>query len=88
MVHSNRFVIRNDLPRSLTLNLEPERAFIPLGLGEEVSVTDVFTSAPVTVKLTRSDQGDPIISIWPGDGDVRVEKDGVDVFDLIQNPDE
>ncbi|HKI31767.1 MAG TPA: hypothetical protein VKA46_07855 [Gemmataceae bacterium] len=84
MVHRNQFVIRNDLPKPLTLNIEPEGAFFPLGKGEEVSVTDVFTSAPVTVKLTKSDKGEPIVSIWPGDGDVRVEKDGVDVFDLIQ----
>jgi hypothetical protein len=84
MVHRNKFAIRNDLPKPLTLNIEPESAFFPLGKGEEVSVTDVFTSAPVTVTLTRSENGDPIVSIWPGDGDVWVEKDGVDVFDLIQ----
>ena len=84
MVQHNRFVICNDLSKCLTLNIEPEGAFFPLGKGEEVSVTDVFTSAPVTVKLTKSDKGEPIVSIWPGDGDVRVEKDGVDVFDLIQ----
>jgi len=84
MVHRNQFVIRNDLAEPLTLNIEPESAFFPLGKGEEVSVTDVFTSAPVTVTLTRSDKGDPIVSIWPGDGDVRVEMRGVDVLGLIQ----
>ena len=52
MTHRNQFLIRNDLPRSLTLNIEPEGAFFPLGQGEEVRVTDVFSSAPVTVKLT------------------------------------
>jgi hypothetical protein len=84
MVNRNHFVIRNDWSRPLTLNIEPEGAFFPLRAGEEVSIKETFTSAPVTVKLTSSDQGDPIISIWPGDGDVRVEKDGVDVFELIQ----
>jgi hypothetical protein len=84
MAHHNHFLIHNDLSKSLTLNIEPEGAFFPLCKGEEVSVTEVFTSAPVTVKLTNSDKGDPIVSIWPGDGEVRVEKDGVDVFDLIQ----
>ena len=73
MVHHNHFVIRNDLSKSLTLNIEPEGAFFPLGQGEEVSVTDVFTTAPVTVKLSSSDQGNPIVSLWPGDGDVTVE---------------
>ena len=84
MAHRNQFVIRNDLSRSLILNIEPEGAFFPLGRGEEVSVFDVFTAAPVTVKLTNSDRGDPILSIWPGDGEVRVEKNGVDVLDLLQ----
>jgi hypothetical protein len=84
MAHHNHFIIRNDLSKSLTLNIEPEGAFFPLGPGEEVSVTEEFTAAPVTVKLTNSATGDPIVSIWPGDGDVRIEKGGVDLFDLIQ----
>jgi hypothetical protein len=82
--HRNHFVIRNDLSAPLTLNIEPEGAFFPLGEGEEVSVTDVFTAAPITIKLTSSDKGGPIVSIWPGDGEVRVEKDGIDVFDLLE----
>ncbi len=84
MAQHNQFVIRNDLPDSLTLNIEPEGAFFALGRGEEVCVKDVFTTAPVTVKFTASATGEPIVSIWPGDGEVRVEKDGVDVFDLVQ----
>ncbi len=84
MAHHNHFVVRNDLSKPLTLNIEPEGAFFPLGEGEEVSITDVFTMAPVTVKLTSSDSGEPILSIWPGDGEVRVEKGGVDVLDLLQ----
>jgi hypothetical protein len=85
MANHNHFVIRNDLSKSLTLFIEPEGALFPLGKGEAVSVTDVFTMAPVTVRVSSSDNGDPIVSIWPGDGDVRVEKDGIDVLDLIQN---
>jgi len=83
MARHNRFVIRNDLSNPVTLNIEPEGAFVSLGKGEEVSVTDDFTDTPVTIKLCDS-AGGPIISIWPGDGNVRVEKDGVDVLDLIQ----
>jgi hypothetical protein len=84
MAHQNQFIIRNDLSKSLILNIEPEGAFFPLEKGEEVSVLEVFTSAPVTIKLTNSERGDPILSIWPGDGEVRVEKNGVDVLDLLQ----
>ena len=77
MAHHNHFVIRNDFSTSLILNIEPEGAFFPLGKGEEVSVSEVFTTVPVTVKLTTSAKGDLIASIWPGDGEVSVKKNGV-----------
>ena len=83
MANLSRFVIRNDFSRPVVLNIEPEGAFFPLGQGQEVSVTDVFTSAPVTLKFTSEANGEPIISVWPGDGEVRVEKDGVNVLDLM-----
>jgi hypothetical protein len=85
MANRNQFVIHNDLTKSLTLNIEPEGALFSLGKGAQVTVFDEFTHAPVTLKLTASDKGDPILSIWPGDGDVRVEKDGADLLDLLQN---
>jgi hypothetical protein len=84
MAHRSQFVICNDSFPVLTLNIEPEGAFFPLAKGEEVSVIDAYTTSPVTVRLTTSAKGDPIVSLWPGDGDVRVEKNGVNVFDLIQ----
>ena len=84
MIQHNHFVICNDLSPCLTLNIEPEGAFFPLSKGEEVSVIDVLKKVPVTVKLTNSDKDGVIVSIWPGDGEVRVEKDGVDVFELIK----
>jgi hypothetical protein len=79
----SRFVIRNDRRTPVVLNIEPEGAFFSLGQGQEVSVTDEFTAAPVTVKLTGEPGGDPVLSIWPGDGVVRVEKGGVDVLELM-----
>ncbi len=83
MPHQNRFVLRNDWSRTLILNIEPEGAFFPLKIGEEVSVTDVFRKNPVTLKLSHSEAGDPIISLWPGDGEVRVEQGGADVLNLL-----
>lgn len=83
MANHNRFVIRNDSLKALTLNIEPEGVFFPLNEGDKVSVSDAFISFPVTVKITNNDAGDPILSIWPGDGDVKVEKDGVNVLDLL-----
>jgi hypothetical protein len=84
MSHHTQFVIRNDMAESLTLNIEPEGVFFQLGRGEEVSVIDISKMAPVTLKLSNSAGRGPIVSIWPGDGEVRVEKDGVDILDLIQ----
>ncbi|HBI45409.1 MAG TPA: hypothetical protein DDY78_21535 [Planctomycetales bacterium] len=88
MTHHNRFIIDNHSADSLALYIEPEGAFFPLAPGEEVSVSDEFTTSPVTIRLTASAKGEPILSIWPGDGEVRVEKDGVDVFDLLQRASE
>lgn len=84
MVHHNQFVIRNDRSRPLILNIEPEGVFFALEQGEEVTVFDVFAMVPVTVKLAESDSGSPVLSIWPGDGEVQVKKNGIDVLDLLQ----
>jgi hypothetical protein len=85
MSHHNYFVIRNEMSECLTLNVEPEGVFVPLPQGDEVIVIDDFKSAPVTLKFCGSSREGPIVSIWPGDGDVRVEKGGVNVLDLTQN---
>lgn len=84
MAHRNHFLIRNNSPATLTLNIEPEGAFFLLQQGEEVCVFDQFKSTPVSLNWTTSDQGAPLVSLWPGDGEIRVEKDGIDVFDLLQ----
>jgi hypothetical protein len=83
MPHHSRFVIQNDLSGPVILNIEPECVHFSLASGEKVTVQDTFEKEPVTLKV-ESDRGDTIISVWPGDGEVRVEKDGVDVFDLIE----
>jgi hypothetical protein len=84
MAHRNHFLIRNDSPTTLTLNIEPEGVFFLLQKGEQVRVFEEFKTTPVSLNWTISDQGAPIISLWPGDGEIRVEKDGIDVFDLLQ----
>jgi hypothetical protein len=83
MTNHSRFAIQNDLSRPVIVNIEPECIQVSLSSGEKVTVQDVFEKLPVTLKV-ESDKGDIIISVWPGDGEVRVEKDGVDVFDLIE----
>lgn len=85
MTRRNRFVIRNDFGRPLTLCLEPYGAFFDLSEGEEVSVCDAYDEVPSTVKLSGSGVEAVVVSIWPGDGDVRVEKGGIDLLDLVQD---
>jgi hypothetical protein len=82
MASRSRFVIQNEIGRPMILNIEPEGTFFRLDAGQEVSVTDVYCSAPVTLMFTCEAGGDPVVSIWPGDGEVRVEKDGIDVLEL------
>jgi hypothetical protein len=82
MTHYNHFIICNELAEPLVLNIEPEGALFPLSRGEEVVVSESFSAAPLTLKISNSGKGQTIVSIWPGDGDVRVAKEGEDVLEL------
>jgi hypothetical protein len=83
MTNHSRFVIQNDTPNSLIVNIEPECVQVPLTFGEKLTVQERFENDPVTLKV-ESSNGETIISVWPGDGEVRVEKNGVDVFELVE----
>ncbi|MGH7138756.1 MAG: hypothetical protein ACREHD_23665 [Pirellulales bacterium] len=83
MSNHSRFFIQSDTPVALIVNIEPECVQVPLTLGETLTVKDRFENDPVTLKVESND-GETTISVWPGDGDVRVEKDGVDVFELVE----
>ena len=83
MAGSSRFVVENDSLEALVLNVEPEGAFFPLDRGCKVFVFDAFVIHPVTLKFSRGEHGESILSIWPGDGAVRVEKDGVNLLDTL-----
>lgn len=85
MPNQSRFVIQNDTETPFIVNVEPECAHVALAAGDKLTVTDRFENQPLTLKI-ESDDGDTIISIWPGDGEVRVEKDGIDVLESIQKP--
>ncbi len=84
MSNANHFVIENNSTKPIDLYIEPEGASFALGRGEKVTVREQFSNCPVTITVSTSETGAPQVSIWPGDGDVRVEKNGVDVLDLIQ----
>ena len=68
---------------TMILNVEPEGAFFPLDRGRKVFVVDASETLPVTLRFSRGEHGESILSIWPGDGDVRVEKDGVNLLDTL-----
>ena len=83
MRSENHFVIQNKSGSALVLNIEPEAVMFSVANGDAVSVHEWYETQPLTMKLERSKDGETLISIWPGDGDVRVENDGRDVFDLV-----
>lgn len=86
MPQRNRFLIRNEFFERLLLNLEPEGILFPLRRGEEVVVEELYINSPVTFKLSTSDTGEPLLSLWPGDGEVTVRKDGINVLELAAGP--
>ena len=78
----NYFIVCNDFSGDLLITIEPEGAIKSLAQGEKVEITDKFKYEPVTLNVSLDTQGMPIIAVWPGDGSVRVAKDGVDLLDL------
>jgi len=82
MARQNRFVIRNDHVRPAVLGIEPEGALLRLDPGEEVSVHETFATDPVTLKLSTTEDVEILLAIWPGDGEVTVQKEGIDVLEL------
>ncbi len=81
MSSPSRFVIENSSSVALLLCVEPEGAVFPLAVGELVTVIDPFVMMPATLRFSVGDAGEPFLSVWPGDGDTRVEKNGVNLLD-------
>ena len=82
MVHSNRFTICNRSSGIFWIAAEPEGEVVSLAAGEEVQVVEQFEKAPVTLYFEIDKNGLPGISVWPGDGNMRVEKDGINILEL------
>ena len=53
---------------------------VPLGPGCEVEVHERYVHEPFSVFVSVAEDGTPILSIWAGDGDMRVLQDGVNLL--------
>ena len=78
-----RFQIRADVPSGrMMIVSEPEGGVIYVHDGETIVIiedTDNTGDSPLTLVPSVDDDGTPVISVWPGNGDIRFEKDGVPV---------
>ena len=74
----NTVVIRNALPETLTLLIEPEGTPIPLGRGQAVKLSDPG-GRPTEFELSRGPTGELDLQVWPA-GRVRVRRDGGEVI--------
>ncbi len=83
MAAQTSITIRNSLSNPVLVYIEPEGAEYSLGVGEDISVLSVCSTSPAVIELSESENGTSFISIWPGDGDLKVEKDGINLFDLM-----
>lgn len=83
MYNTNKFFISNNSSTPIVINIEPYGVFYHLKQGHDVLVSESYDTAPLTIKITSEDDGMLVYSIWPGDGDVVVTHQGVDVLKLI-----
>ena len=84
MPNSTEFLIENDCTSDISIWVEPWAHPVPLSPGEEIVVRDVYRKSSVTVRVSTDDAGSPMLSIWPGDGDTVVTKNGQDVVDWLR----
>jgi len=87
MIHRNHFVIHNATEKTFSLFIEPEGVSFALQCDQTVTIRDDFFNVPVTLRIGSDSDGNSILSIWPGDGRVTVEKDGIDVLDMLRGAD-
>lgn len=79
----SRFVIENSTSRAIQFQVEPESVRFCLNATERATIRNDFNDEPVTLRFNEMDNGEMIISVWPGDGHTVVEKCGKDVLDRV-----
>ena len=81
MLKKSTFIIENDADIGFDVFVEPEGVIVTLAHEEKLVVKDEYEDAPVTLRISRDEKGNIALCIWPGDGDTRVEKNGLDVLE-------
>lgn len=81
MANASIFIIDNDSGADFDVYIEPECIVVHLKHGDCLTVRDHYSASPVTVRIGKDRTGQAVISLWPGDGDVVVEKNGANVLD-------
>ena len=78
------FRIQNGSPHRLAIHLEPEAVACALAPSDEVVVHETYRDEPLTMRISAPHASEIVLTIWPGDGNVRVEKGGRDILDVPQ----
>lgn len=81
MPNVNRFLIDTMTAEVLEVFVEPECVALHIANGECITVHEKYTTEPVTVRVNKDVNGKLLISLWPGDGDIVVEKNGINVME-------
>jgi hypothetical protein len=79
----SQFLIENDCSVPIAVAIEPEGMIMNLPPKASIVVKDEYDISPVTVRLSDDGKGGTVVCIWPGDGDTKVEKDGVNVLEFM-----
>ena len=83
MPTTTQFMIENDSDGDFDVYIEPECFVVRMKQGDCLTVRESYSESPVTVRVGKDETGRTVVSLWPGDGDVVVEKDGVNVMEGI-----
>ena len=82
MGNTATFFVENDCESVPAVHVEPEGLVVALESKEKILVHDDYKESPVTLVVSEIEVGERVLSIWPGDGNTIVTKNGKDVLDM------
>lgn len=81
MTIRSSFEIHNESTKTLEFHLEPECWSFYLKKGESATIRGEYDREPPSIQFSDSDDGAIFGAVFPGDGDVVIEKNGVIIID-------